>query len=117
MYASVNPQLECKLFSAPLELRRAIYSYILSEQIHITIQCGELHLLACVTPYLANERDIGLERKSIADWPNDAVLARRLRSSWGPHWRCEEEAQKVKSGNKGEGTWDISVVLTLCKRM
>lgn len=103
--------------TAPLELRRVIYSYILSEQTHITIEGGKLHLLACVRTYSAKEKDIGFERQNSAGWQDDAVLAHRLRSSWGPHWKCEEEATALTSGNKGEGNWDVSVVMAVCKRL
>jgi len=37
-----------------------------------------------------------------------AMWARRLESSWGPHWMCEEDLEKNK--------FNVSLLLT-CRRM
>jgi hypothetical protein len=110
----------------PLELRQAIYDFLLPESIHIHIHNQTLYLSPCFVlscDTVLDDKDIpadavpnGRERGRAPDGTsiNDEKLwAQRLRSTWGPHWSCEEQA--LKSINEGHG--GLTNLLLVCKQM
>lgn len=113
MGASKSVQRPAKpdhLFILPLEIRRAIYTYLLPEHgIHLSqIENGETRLSACCDPDLYNH-EMGLERlEFVPPAKDDQVWQKRLLSPWGPHWRCEEE---VRMGLRASG----ESLLGVCK--
>jgi len=83
----------------PYDLQNLIYEYLVPSAIHIHAHGSKIIASACISPQAILENDTGLERKEglpSGDKPwnyeDTHVWARRLRSSWGVHWKCEEVA-------------------------
>lgn len=87
--------------TVPIEIRTAIYALVLGGP---EIWNRELHL-SChnnvfqLSPCLGMDENRMNSRTDSGEIPDDTyphgygevrVAARRLRSTWGPHWRCEE---------------------------
>ncbi|KAL5328193.1 hypothetical protein ACEPPN_001689 [Leptodophora sp. 'Broadleaf-Isolate-01'] len=87
-------QSQSKLLSAPLEIRRAIYTQISSGHLHALRSQSKFRFSGCLQPNLGDSEHAGYERRVSAenDDASQAQWARRLSSSWGPHWECEELA-------------------------
>jgi hypothetical protein len=121
MYRALDPQPQSDLFKAPTEIRHAIYSYLIPERMHlIASEDGTYRITPCIFldgddhPNCFNRRtndeDIYMNPRA-----SDPIYLNRLRSSWGPHWRCHEFALQGKSENRSFGT-AMSLFL-VCKRM
>jgi hypothetical protein len=98
-------QLTSALLQTPFEIRHEIYSYILPPKIHVHLSDGKLCSKICWKQDW-KEWGCGHERsrgESTAGW------ARRLQSSWGPHWMCEE-------GVKKKNMLDTPILL-ICRQM
>jgi hypothetical protein len=112
----VNPQLQTKLFTSPLEIRQQIYSYLLPCGAHVYFRQNKLCISRCFDR--GQERRFGDERRVSGVTQtvcSDRVWHRRLRSTWGPHWECEELACGL------EGSRDIAneaslAFMQVCKR-
>lgn len=94
-----NPQENCRLLNTPLEIRLRIYHYIYiaPHGVHASIQGGRLVFSTCVQPS-PNADLYGGERRGLLKPGSDyehPLYAPRLRSTWGPHWKCEEMALKI----------------------
>jgi hypothetical protein len=64
----------------------------------------------------SDRKTTGSDRQTLDDWFSDTMWARRLRSSWGPHWKCEEVA--LRTDDNYEAAYGINTaVLLVCKRM
>lgn len=120
--ASIDPQLGSGLFLAPIEIRYAIYVHFVPNRVHVFFRQGKIHLSMCVEPSPAGDHDgsdrktTGSDRQTLDDWFLDSIWARRLRSSWGPHWKCEEVA--LRTDDNYEAACGINMaVLLVCKRM
>ncbi|KAI0522229.1 hypothetical protein F5B22DRAFT_466099 [Xylaria bambusicola] len=106
----MHPQRESRLLSAPVEIRRAIYAMIIPREIHAFLSRGRLRLSVCLEPNLGDDSHDGRERRSGTDHEGISKWARRLRSSWGPHWECEETSHARYQSN-------IHGFLFLCKQV
>jgi hypothetical protein len=119
---SIDPQTNCRLLLAPYDIRRAIYLHLLPTRVHISIsQHSKLCLSSCLGTSL---EDACPEDQALKPpWPSikencnpylacirNPVWGRRLHSRWGPHWKCEEESEKLKSR-----TW-LPLIL-VCKKL
>jgi hypothetical protein len=113
-------QLQSRFLKVPLEIRHEIYSYVLPAQFHLYLQDDKLWLSACLEPDKNKSSSNsfqepesypydGEERSSVRFGGPDDIWARRLASSWGPHWMCEENIQT--------GNISAMSLLLLCKRM
>lgn len=107
----MDAQSQSPFFRLALELRQVIYSHLLPDAIDVFMQDDKVITSACVMPEQTWDLD-GSERRTAQDsledfrWiqerqitkplPKDHTWARRVRSTWGPHWRCEEVAQGVE---------------------
>ncbi|KAI1119804.1 hypothetical protein F5Y10DRAFT_150740 [Nemania abortiva] len=114
--AHMHSQQESRLLSAPAEIRRAIYANVIPDQVHVFLSHGRLQLSVCLQPNLGDDSHDGYERGTTHDWSTDATWAGRLRSSWGPHWECEEVA-KNPTDLRGSRRHDVLGLLFSCKRM
>ncbi|KAL2204071.1 hypothetical protein CC79DRAFT_1112604 [Sarocladium strictum] len=136
--STANFQNESKLFDLPLEIRLLIYSHFINKHGYHVVSSteSELALTPCLGARLY-DGDVGKERQVtelvIRPEPSDQRrYERRLRSSWGPHWMCEEfwmggalpimrykqHSDPEKSGMEGLGM-DLSSLyplLRLCRR-
>ena len=115
----VHSQAESRLLSAPLEVRREIYSYFsIDNQIHIFQREGKLRISTCLKPSLGDHVHDGRDRRNNRDKEGlsyrNPEWARRLASPWGPHWECEDNASRVNSGKELYHVYDLRSV---CKKM
>jgi hypothetical protein len=119
---SVDLQLGSGLFLAPIEIRRAIYVYLIPNGVHVFFRQGKIHLSVCVEPSPAGDHDgsdrktTGSDRQTLDDWFSDTMWARRLQSSWGPHWKCEEVVSRTADNYEAACGINMAVLL-VCKRM
>jgi hypothetical protein len=89
------------LLYLPLELRQAIYAHLLPHGLHLSLRNHQPYLSACVQPE-PNHGHEGGERCDAASTARpysdpDPVWAKRLQSTWGAHWECEEMMQKERT--------------------
>ncbi|KAK3688956.1 hypothetical protein B0T22DRAFT_378112 [Podospora appendiculata] len=116
--------------TSPLEIRLAILASMgFPRAIHVFLRCGKIALSTCVEPSMAENYLTGSERKpgGFLALTSDSELAwaRRLQSTWGPHWQCEEMAQKTPGyqQHQPEDNWDsdgaeaIMSLLFVCKKL
>jgi hypothetical protein len=124
-FAKMGTQ-ECSyLFSLATEIRWAIYFYFQPNAIHVWLRNGQVAISPYVEPSMAGVLD-GLERRghdcdllSSTKSATCPIWVRRLLSSWGPHWQCEEVAtygHGVSCQNTSHNS-AISTTLSVCKRM
>ncbi|OBT64925.1 hypothetical protein VE03_05693 [Pseudogymnoascus sp. 23342-1-I1] len=114
----VHSQHESKLLSIPVEIRQAIYTQIFHGQTHAFLWHGRIHLSECLQPNLGDDSHDGRERKSTVEWGgDDPKWARRLRSSWGVHWECEEAANPEKTDMRKHRRQHAYDLLVVCKKM
>ncbi|OCK78679.1 hypothetical protein K432DRAFT_252881, partial [Lepidopterella palustris CBS 459.81] len=117
MHASINPQLRSRLLLAPYDIRRAIYAHLIPNRVHVFLRGGKVHLSVCVASR-QEDHDDGFERKSTPSGDSsDSIWARRLRSSWGPHWKCEEVASSRVDDNCTVACGIIRDIFLVCKTM
>jgi hypothetical protein len=112
---SINPQLESKLWQMPVEIRHAIYSNIATNEVHVFIRKGQLCLSKCIM----EEHIDGIGGYSFKDpifKPFDPISARRLSSSWGTHWKCEEIAMRMNETHPDANDARL-LILRTCKRL
>jgi hypothetical protein len=121
LYKSFDPQHQCKFFAAPAEIRYAIYAYLIPDRIHLSFREKRFRLSLCIqrdqdgAPNCINRQSNAANL--VGDGEKDSIYARRLRSSWGSHWRCEEIA--IQMEEECEMNWDntAKALLLVCKRM
>jgi hypothetical protein len=113
-------QSQSRLLQALAEIRHEIFSYILPAQFHLYLQDDKLCLLTCLE-LDKNKRSSnsfqepksypydGQKRSHDKYHGPDYVWARRIESSWGPHWTCEENIQI--------GNMSAMSLLLSCERM
>ncbi|KAH7065907.1 hypothetical protein BKA63DRAFT_524855 [Paraphoma chrysanthemicola] len=114
--ANAAPQMPCSFFKLPLELRQAIYGYLVPYGVHLNLRPDIFSLSVCVQPR-PNDSFYGGERRWV-DYPRgpEPIYPRRLRSSWGHHWECEEIA--LGTNHTVEALRDSSMDFMLtCKKM
>lgn len=119
----MDTQEQSPLFSLPPEVRDAIYTYILPNAIHIFLREGKVAASTCMEPEIAKFRT-GRERMpreeelaGFRERSSQRVWARRLRSSWGPHWQCEEIVQRTAGHRKSDTGKMVLKMLLVCRRM
>jgi hypothetical protein len=97
-------QLKGTLLQTPLEMRHEIYSYILPSHVHVCLRGDKFCLSTCQesdTEYMGGNYFLYTYHNSDDEHEchpmcntHSSVWARRLQSSWGPHWRCAENVEK-----------------------
>lgn len=114
--SKVDSQSDSRLLSAPLEVRREIYSHFgIDNQIHLVLHEGRLRMSVCLEPSLGDNICDGRERRTTYNLDySDVQWARRLASLWGPHWECEENATRI---NSDKNVHHISDLRLVCKKM
>ncbi|KAK8015581.1 hypothetical protein PG991_008469 [Apiospora marii] len=114
--AAMHAQLDSQFMSAPTEIRRSIYQHLIApSSIHVFLSPrGRLQVSTCleppISPPLGGWHQTAYKRRPKDAGDHDPTWARRLMSSWGPHWKCEEASH----------THDldyISILLSVCKKM
>ncbi|UPL00361.1 hypothetical protein LCI18_011295 [Fusarium solani-melongenae] len=103
-----------RLLLAPAEIRHVIYEHLLPHGIHVFRQGAKLCCSACVGA--SSDDEDGSERQATGDPMSDTVWARRLESSWGPHWLCEELALNMDKAQRPVSRVDLAIAFT-CKQL
>ena len=125
MYISVNSQWQSPLFSIAAEIRRSIYNYLIPEQLHLFTYRDDVRLSRCVKqegdddPDCIPRNHLAYVSRSFTE-PEDPIYVRRLRSSWGEHWRCDEAALsrgEINDRTVEKGWFDQLVLFRVCKQM
>jgi hypothetical protein len=122
----------------PMEICQEMFTYILPAQFHVCPRDDKLCLSICLEPdkdnrsscslqeatsylYNGDERNVAspygypisdprpCEERVACSEARNATYARRPQSTWGPHWMCEEGAQKSYSSAKS--------LLLVCRKM
>lgn len=127
MSTSLHPQPQSPFFALPTELRLAIYAHLTPDQLHIFPHNSKcFRFSSCVQRDKDDDPDCKSQRFSYPymnsgkDPVPDNVCGRRLRSRWGPHWRCEEVAMRMQPRDGRETDHEDTTViafLSVCKRM
>jgi len=123
---TMNAQEGSRFFSIPIELRHAIYlnAFQFAER-HlrcVTEKDGSrcFRLTPCTEPVMpsADAATNGWERNPSNEW-QDPIFQRRLASSWGPHWACEELALNLWyiDQQREENARNLCSALRVCKKM
>ncbi|KAH7253435.1 hypothetical protein B0J15DRAFT_560777 [Fusarium solani] len=115
--SSSEPQsgaIRSRLLLAPAEIRHIIYEHLLPHGIHVFRQGAGLCCSACVGA--SGDDEDGSERQTTGDSMSDTVWARRLASSWGPHWLCEELALSMDKAQRPVSRVDLAIAFT-CKQL
>ncbi|KAH3950607.1 hypothetical protein HBH53_072160 [Parastagonospora nodorum] len=105
---SIKPQTNSRLLQAPYDIQRQIFNYLLPRDVHVFMHEDILRISECVGCPEADEYYSGLEREKDVGYD---VWARRLKSTWGRHWKCEETMRE------GKANIDMYVLLTTCKKL
>ncbi|KAF2826981.1 hypothetical protein CC86DRAFT_466738 [Ophiobolus disseminans] len=118
-----NPQPQSPLLTTPYDIRLSILSLILPTNIHLHQHSKHLSFSVCTGHTSADTSSPGKERlwglTYLHPGDSDADLqarmrryGRRLQSTWGPHWRCEEDVVRRR-----EGEWGWDGVAGTCKSL
>lgn len=107
----MNSQPDSKLFTIALELRQAIYSHQLPNGIHVSTSHGRIVLSVCVQPspegsFVGDERRVFDDSESPKH--RQKLFYQRLKSSWGPHWACEEAALAILHESENMGNSQLA---------
>ncbi|RNJ56331.1 hypothetical protein D7B24_007386 [Verticillium nonalfalfae] len=123
------------MFRLPVELWWDIFDYLNTPPLHLSYRGQHVVLSDCLTPNPSCDDD-GAERYPEVEatphnstmnesrWGDawydgmtcskgsrdtDAIMAKRLRSTWGPHWRCEAASS--------DGDLGVRKLLLVCKHI
>lgn len=82
------------LSNAPLEIRWKIYEELFGRATHLFLHDDKLHVLPCQGTDDVSHRvprdDANMSDIDDPIW-TDTFWIRRVESSWGCHWQCEEK--------------------------
>ncbi|KAL3291008.1 hypothetical protein RB213_002661 [Colletotrichum asianum] len=93
---AISEAPEPPLFDLPLEVRQNIYRTLCGTETHLFLLDGDLQIMECQGADDSSHRFIAAE----PEYQNPR-WARRVDSSWGCHWRCEE---RYLDGAEGQAT-------------
>ncbi|KAH7076787.1 hypothetical protein BKA63DRAFT_290200 [Paraphoma chrysanthemicola] len=123
MYSSTNSQTKSAFFTAPTEIRHAIYAYLLPDRTHLYLRDGKPWFSPCVQDEEDADPDCFRQRMHVAGCitnpfaaNSDCLYAHRLMSSWGPHWRCEETATEMQNSRRMSSDAIPRALFLTCKR-
>jgi hypothetical protein len=123
---SVHPQCTSALIQLPYDVRSAILDLLVPPAVHLHRHKGNIVASMCVSSDAIYRHDLGSERKEgleaedsngYVDYENTCIWARRLRSTWGPHWRCEERALRLESSRTASRVHTFCPLLGVCRKL
>jgi hypothetical protein len=120
---AINAQLGCRLLRAPYDVKREIFNHLIPNNVHIFQNREEIEVSDCAgCPLVPRNRVSRFNRKErLPDGPTrDERWARRLRSSWGFHWKCEErmlEMKELPNGDKDGSCCTTDALMRTCKKL
>ncbi|KAH7079469.1 hypothetical protein FB567DRAFT_532638 [Paraphoma chrysanthemicola] len=113
--ADTHLQRYSRFFQLPHDIQRLIYEALVPSAVHIQVREGRTIVSKCASPQAMDEEDDGESRREGLpfgggkwNFEDTHIHAQRLRSCWGPHWRCEELARKTRGGG-------LTGLLSVCK--
>ncbi|KAB5584818.1 hypothetical protein GE09DRAFT_4889 [Coniochaeta sp. 2T2.1] len=123
----VHNQERSRLLSLPLEVRDDIYTYLVPDTFHVFLRQGEFAFTRClkveVEGFLVEKQyPSGEEYPTILDHvPDQGLRRRRLLSTWGPHFQCEEITQETVPCQSIQAAADnveaTMAILLVCRTM
>jgi hypothetical protein len=122
---SVDPQCASALIQLPYDVRRVILDLLVPPAVHLHRHKGNIVASMCVSSNAIYNQDLGSERKEdlLPDedgwipYENNCIWARRLRSTWGPHWRCEERALRLNTRRTASRLLLFCPLLGVCRKL
>jgi hypothetical protein len=123
---SVHPQCASALIQLPYDVRSAILDLLVPPAVHLYRHKGNIVASICVSSDTIYRQDLGSERKEgleaadsngYVDYENTCIWARRLRSTWGPHWRCEERALRLNTSRTASRLYTFCPLLGVCRKL
>jgi hypothetical protein len=106
MLSNIDPQLNSELVQLPYDIRREIISYVVPRSVHFFQHEARLKTSYCIATIVEQdgEYEVGygkrLERSNKFIQEKENVWGRRLVSSWGVHWECEEMNLGMRESGK-----------------
>ena len=123
IHPTVTTRASISLLSLPLETRWEIYYYLTSSAVHIFLRDGTFFMSTCVVSIKHDDQDLcGEERMTTGDVWTDTIWMRRIRSTWGSHWQCEELALRrrqnvISQADITSGTLPLLSALSVSRLM
>jgi len=124
----MNTQEASRFFTLPTELRHAIYEQLFNlagQHLNYLPDEDGVHrfkLTPCTAPIISDD-NYGNERGIKKYGPHHVIHRRRLKSIWGPHWLCEELANRWSGyPEDSDRVWwmqarDFCAALRVCRRL
>jgi hypothetical protein len=119
----VDSQLNSKLVQAPYDIRLQIFQHLIPDGIHVFFHGNALKVSQCIGCPPADKVWSGEERKGDYDPAEDYKVrrqrwGRRLMSSWGPHWKCEElMMEEEENDDYSTSCGPVNALLRTCKQL
>lgn len=124
MVSAMQSQDDAALLRVPREIRDIIFDHLWNDAglaQHIVFQNGHYSAAKCLTAHSVPDNSLAEESASHGTSRfEDVVLWRRMTSSWGNHWRCEEFSHAGRSEQRQINDAGSSLFLTLllvCRQM
>ncbi|KAF4455967.1 hypothetical protein F53441_1834 [Fusarium austroafricanum] len=115
-----QPQPDSGLVKLPSEIKEIIFQLLWEDAgtfQHLILRWGRVVRMACVTDVTGRDeiRDecAKLTRSSI----ENQVLWKRLASTWGVHWKCQELYQSSSTMNRAAGLSPFLPLLLSCRQL
>ncbi|KAH8205532.1 hypothetical protein TruAng_000238 [Truncatella angustata] len=110
-------QAQSTLFLLPNETRREIYRQFFHHDVHVYLHQDHIRLSLCVQERLRNrELESYISQYANRSKADTAMWTRRIASSWGEHWKCEELAKGVHNSHGVAGNY-VQSMSRACKRL
>lgn len=109
-----HQQAQSSFFKLAAEIRQQIYGDLYPDGVHFLLVDGVPRLTRCEGADDDSDRRPGGNAGYF-----DPLWARRVESSWGCHWRCEEAYLNMKEGQVTGSHQDAPAIpeLLACKRL
>ncbi|KAH7083727.1 hypothetical protein FB567DRAFT_529793 [Paraphoma chrysanthemicola] len=119
MCTLIDQQSQSKLLTVPTEIRHAIYGYLIPDHIHLALGDASFRFSPCVKrdkdddPNCTSRARYDGRHDVDSDAP-ELLYPYRLSSSWGEHWRCEENMNEAR---EFDDTLVAKALVRVCKLM
>jgi hypothetical protein len=118
-------QLQGKFLQIPYDVRREIFTHLVPRTVHVHTERGQMRFADCVptpTPHATSpglERTEGLPLTAATERKAEhiSIWTSRLLSSWGPHWKCEENVYGADHDMRKLTHSAVEILLRVCTTM
>lgn len=91
--SNMDTRTECLFLLLPVEIRFQIYREVFAiTGVHVFLWHGQMRMSKCITAPGLSEDNGGFDGLNFASMGSNVKWMRRLQSTWGNHWACEEVA-------------------------